>query len=1451
MTNGTNIIISIFVVLLVGLFQICINIKKTQRIRQFPLILVSGVIMIIGITSCSKYFDKITDFANSIEYLKHADIFIANVLLLVGYGILRLLARAIIMRALKRKESIQKFSFNFYLYDDEYDEWFLKKQWSGFRNYFLAIAIAVNLTTGFFLGLTWTYGEESSFWILVFPCAALSILNEVYNYINGQTKEEFMHNVFGEDADARRISNYYKLREVLENILPEPLLSAHTGCEFMGKETSVDYLRQMSQSENEEDIITAQFFNDAERYKVADVDCVQAAFQMMHRRNVLFYNPFYKDLSMYITLPLVTTLLKGKKCLVICGRKSVASDVKTWIEKILQEYSHMRSMWRVNYLSEKEPECEVGVITFTQIYDKHTINTNRSFLKETDFVLMIEPSVMLNTSQIALSIIAEEMESENQTPVYCICDRNTDGLVDTISHLLRIELTDVVAMPVPRCNYSAMSWDADGDFRRQQLFDKQTKYLGNGIELSAIAIKNQIPKVSWYSESKFPIKDIKWIAGQHYSTICRYMNQPSQQKKLYDKIEFIPNLWSAEPTQEEFIIAEDEFCNMFSMIRTFLSRGKNQTFVNILSENYLLRDYMRCNRQMFMSNPNAIPSLVPDYAKTERNTLLKLILLMSLRPVTEEEILEEFHLIGLETTDAFDTMNKLLKQYTFADGSIFTVTSRRRAVDENASVTSCTYYITDEEFNRYFSDSLKNAYYILEDEKCNEGYIDAKLFSHITQTVLPGQFVTYDGKYYMVKYISPQSGVVLRRASDQFDGRRYYRQLRSYHLEGTNAALISKKNIGDIEFSVVRANISVTTSGYLDMEDNHNLRTAKVIDFSDDPAVKNYSRKYRNKFMLRIKLPESDDKIRFTVCMLMSEIFRTVFPDGWQYLAVLTKCPEDIDGMLNYITYAVDGDVEDDYIYIVEDSDIDLGLLNAIEKNFNKLMEIEADFLEWHFEKMREPASKDPIPVKVSIKEKEEAKKRNLILKMLDRIRKIFGGKKQEDVQVDNIEKIEASSIEANAADGQQIQSELDTDNSVGKEITQDKEYELGETTDEKTTEMSEEIAPASEQEEYSLETDAIRKVEHDAANATEQLHPQNNLSEDTETFDEDEFMPKGEEDPDLVAIDGTDIFDNEGMPEDNEYLESSFAAMGLVPITKSRYQRECFLKFGFEEIDSRIKVDEVRRYLRVRGWSNNSLTLARKREIFAKNLLDIDEVNHCDFCGLPLSGISYEYLSDGRVRCNDCSSSAINNLEDFRELFYKTLQMMEDFYDIRYRVPISVKTVDAKAVAKGAGIIFKSSTKVSPRVLGYAQRKSGTFSLVIENGSPRLAATDTMVHEMTHIWQYLNWTESQVESIYEMNSPDCTMIAREIVYEGMAMWASIQYLYQIGETYYASQQEAMAEARKDIYGIGFRLYKEQYPLVKDSSLLKYSPFLAFPTLEPAVVRDAVRSCCNQKECKC
>lgn len=818
------------------------------------------------------------------------------------------------------------------------------------------------------------------------------------------------------------------------------------------------------------------------------------------------------------------------------------------------------------------------------------------------------------------------------------------------------------------------------------------------------------------------------------------------------------------------------------------------------------------------------------------------LLTMVIRPVSDDEVLQELHLAGIETDDAFGALGKLLHKYTFADNSVFTVHSIRTTVDEFTTISSCVYTITDEAFDKFFSDSLRNAYFILEDEKNEESYIDAKLFNHVTQVILPGQFVTYDGKYYAAKYVSPQSGVVLRRASDLYGGRKYYRQIRRYVFDGEQDNIIWQRKVGDIEFAEIQIDFHVDTSGYLEMADSHNLRTAKVIDFSEDPTVEYYSRKYHNKSVLRIKLPDSDEKIRFTICLLLSEIFKTVFPDGWQYIAVSTRQPDDIGGMLNYMLYKLDGAFEDGYIYVIEDSSIDLGLLSAIEKNFTKLMEIAADFLDWHYEKMREPASKDPVPVKISVAEAAEKKKRNLIVRMLDRIRKLFNaGEPSERVEIPSAEKVEAETQKEHTGSGAEELEEAAPTASGG--------YDLDQTVQQEKTEESE-LAPVAGNgtSEYSLDEDdeALAAPNSEVTDVT----PASSHGQE-EAHLEDEFQPTEENDPDLVAIDGTDIFDNEGMPEDNDYLESSFVAMGLTPITKSRYQRECFLKFGFEEIDGRIQVDAVRKYLRVRGWSNNSLTLARKREVLARTEMDLTAVNHCDFCGLPLSGVSYERLNDGRVRCNDCSSSAIAKPDDFRELFYRTLGMMEDFFEIRYRVPIRVKMADARTVAKGAGMIFKPSTGVAPRVLGFAQRKNGKYSLLVENGSPRLATIDTMVHEMAHIWQYLNWDDKQIASIYGMNDASCSGIARDIVYEGMAMWASIQYLYQIGETFYAMQQETLAETRQDVYGIGFRLYQEQYPLVKDSSLLKYSPFSSFPTLEPSAVQAAVKSRCTKKECKC
>src|SRR5690606_18617995 len=87
-----------------------------------------------------------------------------------------------------------------------------------------------------------------------------------------------------------------------------------------------------------------------------------------------------------------------------------------------------------------------------------------------------------------------------------------------------------------------------------------------------------------------------------------------------------------------FLIVEDELSNVYESLRLFASRSTESGFIHLISEDYLLRDYMVDNRELFSTDPKAIPSIVADYARTSRNAVLRLVLMLSAFPVAESAI---------------------------------------------------------------------------------------------------------------------------------------------------------------------------------------------------------------------------------------------------------------------------------------------------------------------------------------------------------------------------------------------------------------------------------------------------------------------------------------------------------------------------------------------------------------------------------------------------------------------------------------------------------------------------------------------------------------------------------------------------------------------------------------------------------------------------------------------
>jgi hypothetical protein len=218
--------------------------------------------------------------------------------------------------------------------------------------------------------------------------------------------------------------------------------------------------------------------------------------------------------------------------------------------------------------------------------------------------------------------------------------------------------------------------------------------------------------------------------------------------------------------------------------------------------------------------------------------------------------------------------------------------------------------------------------------------------------------LTIDGKYYQVISMTKNSGIILRRASDHITGRRYYRTLRKYNLNccesGSSAA--AKRTYDNITLEYVEANVTVDTLGYLEMTEYCDIKNAKRVELSNIDQ-----REYRAKECLKIRMEGSTPEVRATIATLLNELFVTTFPEAHQYITATTKLESGkvIDGYMP----ALEG-VDDDCIYIIEDSLIDLGLLINVERYFVRFLEIICDVLDWHAEKIKNEESKAPADTK-------------------------------------------------------------------------------------------------------------------------------------------------------------------------------------------------------------------------------------------------------------------------------------------------------------------------------------------------------------------------------------------------------------------------------------------------------------------------------------------------------
>jgi hypothetical protein len=971
------------VLFLCGIFAVYkANCPQTQRQKQLLLPLVAviyGVLVVVFFDNIDSTLQKlIFKAAESLSFFSaintaYLEDCVFNLVILAAFAIIKCIYKLVITLLKRPLEKIFRGAIEyFYEFNDENQHWYLRKNYVGVRRlmrnmYIASIAIALILFI-----CTYAFSNFAAFQNVAYPAFAVLLLGELTFCLSGITAEEYRSDIDFEKDEARRITQYAKLQEVLEHYFKDRKLKAISrGQRKNSAATHADFCEALIGSTDYVEHLCGRYYlslveqgalkknAEAGKFDELNHDAVMASINLMHGKSVMFASPFYSDFTPYIFFPLNSQLIRNKRGLVLFGPQTDESQLLDYINQSLAFVTGFPDMWAIDTVrSDMNEVPDVGLMPFSSLGDVNTILTNKAFFESVTFVIVLEPSSLLATYQIGLNILSDQL-TRGSKPVYCIFDKNSDGLVDSLSHALRVNLTEVMATEYSQGSTVGMFWDVDGEFLQHRLFPGVAHYLGVGTEIGLVALKSQIPHVDWAASNSVPLADQRWIDGQYYGELLKFAELPQEQLQLDTHFSFNNDLWSMEKKPHTFVIVEDEYKNMFEMFRQFATRGSSDTFVNVLVPNYLLRQYMVSNAECMAADPKAVPSFAPDFSKGARNVILSLVMIMVQQDnfVAEEDVRSRLAQIGWPVSEGIKSAleSLLIEHIAVGDGSgkyaeDHLVVHEEQMYDplQKKIVTKRFYGLSDASAYADCFKDLKNVPIINEEPDGTKLLLGAKLYGHVFQSYLPGQFVVIQGKYYEVMSISEESGVVLRRAADHFAERVYYRQLRTYNIDCIEAsnALGSSKTLSGVRVCVVEATIAVQTQGYLTCSDYGDIVGACKVEMPDIPA-----REYCHKSMLVLEFPDASDIVISTLAVVLSEFLVTLFPNDYPYISVVVP---DSNIKANGVLPGFVGENKLHTLYFVEDSLVDIGLISSLARNISRVLEICWDFLDWHIEMLQQ-----------------------------------------------------------------------------------------------------------------------------------------------------------------------------------------------------------------------------------------------------------------------------------------------------------------------------------------------------------------------------------------------------------------------------------------------------------------------------------------------------------------
>lgn len=986
------------------------NVKKENRSSQYSMPLIAlgySIVLLIFLNQISELltflFLKLADLFAGINLPQVAE-FIKNLyanrgiyISLVLFNTAALLVYIIVKRFVTLflgKTKVKKDTFIgsvvevFYAYDEVDGRWYIKEHFGQARTFIKAAYYGGCFVSGLVLLISCGLCMKGLISSPFYPVFAVIITGEMAFFIDGIEKSQRKSDLSVQSDKSRHIVMYPLLRKPLKALFSDKLSAEGTSINTGGVSGGAieDILLDLERNGGHIGNNYAAFIRKKMELGLKpNIDYVRCGYELSTGKSLLFNTPFYDKLNPYACYAMNRAMLTGGKVLIILGRHGTEDDLRLWAESGMKSVSNVPGLWKIEVLDRKKLNednlPDIGIISRSGVHDLDIHKNNLAFLQKVSFVFVVEPSKLVTTAQIGLNLLIKCCGKERAV-TFCSVDRNCDGLVDALSHILMTNITEVSATEYPHGMSSYMYWTSDDDYLQHRILPGISRFLGMGTVVSMVALKNQVKKTVWYGGEAFPVLDAHWIAKQYYYDLLDYAQLPTTQETFDNCFQASFNMCNERVSDYSFITVEDDRNNLFETRRNFATIAEQQGFVNVISSEYMLREYMSENTEIFTSDPKAIPYITADYARTKRNAILSLCLLLCIDSVKKETLLRQLSLLNLDTNDPVSQIWKEIcvifgdDADQSADSAVLILKNHegrivsfekdetiifKRVYSVESGKFESVYTIENSEFSNIILYDLQNASYIAEQES-EDSYIGSELKGHVYQKYLPGQFFTLNGKYYEMVSAASENRIMVRRAADHIGGRLSYRQVRNYTMTGVedSASMGALKSVNNIDIKYQYADFSVETPGYWKLRAHNDFDNGDLVKLNGVPV-----REYRHKQVLKFDFSKFGDlftdSVRMTLTNLLNEVFVTLFADNQAYISAVT--PGTFDAPLTY-SLELSEDIKEAQkcIYIIEDSQLDIGLLIAVERNINRILQIIADYLNWNDEKIIESQKEKIAP---------------------------------------------------------------------------------------------------------------------------------------------------------------------------------------------------------------------------------------------------------------------------------------------------------------------------------------------------------------------------------------------------------------------------------------------------------------------------------------------------------